>query len=374
MRGRSANTCSRRELKALTHCFGWMVNREPEMRAARMAPQVTFPSQSPILLRNVPSGNGIKQVDIPASLHLPAPGTGDGSAVVVLQGLGGPKDHRERAYGAFLAERGRVALVPNSFAGRNIRWRFDDIRALFLTETMMTADAFAALSYLAGRADVDPRKIFVIGFSYGGMISVLTAYRQVADLFLPDGPRFAGHVSYYGCSIPRLEDPRTTGSPVLMLMARRDRNVCLERTGQIAADLRTGGSPVRLEILDAYHQWDGNDEKKRHVLFNLRSCRMRIDRRNEVRDERTGLRMTGLASRTALIALSADPRGYTIQQHLPTQQETDRMLLTFIKRVGRGVGDGRTAPAPSSQAGVGKPPADRPDRRLPPDTSQVPLR
>lgn len=248
-----------------------------------------------------------------------------------MQGLGGPKDHRERAYGAFLAERGYIAVVPDSFAGRSIRWRFDDIRALFLTESMMLADAFAALRYLAGRPDVDPRRVFIIGFSYGGMISVLTAYRQLADLFLPGGPRFAGHVSYYGCSIPRLEDPRTTGSPVLMLLARRDRNVCPERSEQIAADLQIGGSPTHLETFDAYHQWDGDDVKARHVLFNLRRCRMHLDRRNEVFDECTGLRMRGMVSRAVLIAMSVDPKGYTIQQDLETQRVSDRLLLSLLR-------------------------------------------
>lgn len=308
-----------------------MVNREYETNVAVMAPRVTFPSWNPGLLRDMSSNSGLGTVEVPASLHLPAPGARNGFAVVVMQGLGGPKDHREGAYGAFLAEKGYVALVPNSFAGRNITWRFDDIRALFLTESMMLADAFAALLYLAARSDVDPRRIFIIGFSYGGMISVLAAYRQLAELFLPGGPRFAGHVSYYGCSIPRLEDSRTTGSPVLMLLARRDRNVCLERSKQIAADLRAGGSPTRLEIFDAHHQWDGNDVEERHVLFNLGRCRMHIDRRNEVFDERTGLRMKGMASRAALIAISADPSGYTIQRDLPTQQESDRLLLSFMR-------------------------------------------
>ncbi|HEV2126775.1 MAG TPA: dienelactone hydrolase family protein, partial [Chloroflexota bacterium] len=139
--------------------------------------------------------------------------------------LGGPTVDRERAYGALLAQHGYTALVPNSFLARGIRSESDTIRALYLTEAMMLADAFAALAYLARRPDVDPKRVFVVGFSYGGMIALLTAYQQLAELLLPGGPRFAGHVSYYGCSIPRLEDSRTTARPVLMLLAGSDRNV-----------------------------------------------------------------------------------------------------------------------------------------------------
>ena len=46
---------------------------------------------------------------------------------------------------------------------------------------MMTADAFGCLKYLRAQPFVDPDHIFIIGFSYGGMASVFSAYAQVAD-------------------------------------------------------------------------------------------------------------------------------------------------------------------------------------------------
>jgi len=70
---------------------------------------------------------------------------------------------------------------------------------------------------LAGRDDVDEKQISNIGFSYGGMICILTAYEQLRRMFVRSDDRFAAHVSYYGPTVPRLEDYRTTGAPVAIL-------------------------------------------------------------------------------------------------------------------------------------------------------------
>src|SRR5690606_39270740 len=106
-------------------------------------------------------------------------------------------------------------------------------RALAVTEAQMLADAFAALHFLASHPRVDPQRIGIVGFSYGGMTSVLSAYVQLQELFSSAmGDRalpFAAHASYYGCSVPRLDDPRTTGKPAMILLGEKDRNVSVER-------------------------------------------------------------------------------------------------------------------------------------------------
>jgi dienelactone hydrolase len=42
-------------------------------------------------------------------------------------------------------------------------------QVLNITETMFAADAYAALAYLATRPEVDPHRVALAGFSYGGM-------------------------------------------------------------------------------------------------------------------------------------------------------------------------------------------------------------
>jgi dienelactone hydrolase len=294
--------------------------------------KITLKGLDPLLLHDVLEPEALTTADLQAELYLPdASGGGSHPAVVVLDGLGGPKGSRERDYGRRLAAEGYVAIVLDSFATRGVGESGDLKRAIAVSEAMMLADAFAALDHLATRPDVDRSRIALMGFSYGGMISVLASYEQIARLFLPHGPRFRTHLSYYGCSIPRLDDPATTGAPVTLLLGEYDRNVSIPRSEAIAGDLRLGGSPVEMRVFErVYHQWDGSDETKRFFPFNLRRLRFRVGRDAEVRDERTGLRITGRASRVGLIALWTDPTGYSMLRDEEIAKRTDEILLAAL--------------------------------------------
>ena len=271
-----------------------------------MIQHVTFPTSSPFVLRDaVESGSGQRMIEGRGFLHEPA--VSDAAqrlpAVVVLEGLGGLKARRECSYGAQLAEWGYIALVVDSFGARGAAEDSHNKRALNITESMMIADAFGALRFLADHPRVDPARIAVVGFSYGGMISTVVAHRQVNELFAADGPRFAGHVSYYGCSVPRFDRVETTGAPVLMLLGELDRNVAVPRSRDIAADLRRGGSPVAIRVYPGvYHQWDGPDRELRHIKYSLIKMRLRVRPDFTIRDERTGLIMRGPISRRLILA------------------------------------------------------------------------
>jgi dienelactone hydrolase len=252
-------------------------------------------------------------------------------AVVVPEGLGGLIDDREFRYGRFLAANGYAVLVVDSFTPRGAAPLSHPRRALAVTESMMLADAFGALRYLGSHPLVDPDRIHIFGFSYGGMISVLSAYENIRRVYMGDnGLAFAGHVSYYGCSVARVEAPQATGAPVLMMLAGLDKNVSMKRTQQIADDLRHGGSPVELVVFEnIYHQWDGRDETVRYVPFNLSRCRMRLGADYKVRDERTGIAVRGRISR-ALVIASSVWSGYEILRDVETRKRSDKMLLSFF--------------------------------------------
>jgi dienelactone hydrolase len=289
-------------------------------------------SLNPTTLRELP---GAKPIDVPAQLTLPPTSLEQPApAVVVAEGLGGLKQARECAYGKRLAELGYATLVPDSFGARGFGKMPHTWRALGVTEAQMLADAFASLTFLAQHPAVDTTRIGIIGFSYGGMTSILTAYRQVQQHYMKTfggGFRFAAHASYYGCSVPRLEDPTTTGRPVTIFLGACDRNVSVERTRVIAEDLHQGGSPVNLHVFPGiYHQWDGDDEKKRFVRFALGKVRMRLTRENRLIDEKTGLEVTGRLRRGLAIGLSVSVKGYHIQHSAETVERSDSLLREFL--------------------------------------------
>ena len=75
----------------------------------------------------------------------------------------------EPKYGPQLATMGMAVLLIETYdSRRDLATGFIE-RVLNITETMFVADAYAALTYLAARPEIDPRRVVLVGFSYGGM-------------------------------------------------------------------------------------------------------------------------------------------------------------------------------------------------------------
>jgi dienelactone hydrolase len=257
---------------------------------------VSFPSSSPFTPFEAARRPGEPPTAATGLLVLPkgATATRTAPAAVLLHGSAGVLWAREVTYARQLAELGVAALVVDSFAARRERATGFIERLLEVTETMMVADAYGALRYLAGRPEIDTRRVALIGFSYGAMATVFAAYRQVAELFAPDGLRFAGHVAFYGPCIARFVDARATGAPVLMLWGTEDAIIDARRCGEIADDLRGGGATVEtIAYAGAYHQWDGSAAGPRRIGRSLASCSFTVEADGLVRDTYSTLPMNG---------------------------------------------------------------------------------
>lgn len=309
--------------------------------------RVRFTSSSPYLLEDVGQE---RPEEVSGYLYRPQEIAEPAPAVVVVQGLGGPKAEREHLYGEKLAQAGYVALVVDSFGPRGFGDASDKRKALQVTTWALLADAFAALRYLADRPDVRRDAISIIGFSWGGMTAMVSVFDQIRRTFVGDDPiGFAAHASYYGCSIPRLEDPATTGAPVLVLVGEQDANVSIERTRRICDDMRRGGSAVTLEVLDVPHQWDGSDIETRHVTGSLADIHITIGRDNVMRLDDGGA-IRGVVSRIWGLLSRLRWRGYFIRRDAEAHRKTDRMLLDFLASASRRKGG---APQPDGPVAAG---------------------
>jgi dienelactone hydrolase len=267
---------------------------------------VTWPSSSPFTPEHIGAGPednppmpALGRLYLPPGNHRPR----SVPAVVLLHGSSGVLSVRELTYAAQLASMGVAALVVDSFGSRRERGTEFLERVLNITETMMLADAYSGLAFLAARPEIDPDRVVLTGFSYGAMATMYALYAQVADRLASNGPRFAGHVAFYGPCIARFEDSRTTGAPLLMLLGADDALTDQRRCAEIADDLRTGGSKVETVVYpDAVHQWDGAFGW-REIGRNLRHCSLRVERDGTIRDLRTLLAMTGPTSRKIILGL-----------------------------------------------------------------------
>lgn len=297
---------------------------------------VSFPSRSPFTLADAGDperspetlavGTFFKPAGISAARSVPA--------VIMLHGSGGVLGARELTYGRQFAAMGIAALVVDAFAARRERGMGFTDRLLNITETMMMADAYAGLHWLAARPEIDPRRIAVIGFSYGGMASLYATYEHVASALAPSGLRFAGHAAFYPPCIAQFENGRTTGRPVLILMGSEDELVSHARCEAAAEDLRAGGSEAQVIVPQgAYHQWDGGWPGPRRIGRTLDGCRLRVEADGTVRDRNTWLPMVDSFTRKIILGLCSDPAGYLIGRDDAVRARSNADLGRFLANV-----------------------------------------
>jgi dienelactone hydrolase len=306
---------------------------------------VSWPSKSPFVPQDIGAGVEATATTAVGRLYLPSGPHPARSvpAVVLLHGPGGVLSTRELTYGPQLAKMGVAALVVDVFGARRDRGTEFIERLLNITETMMVADAYSGLRFLAGRPEIDPHRVVLIGFSYGAMATTFAVYAQIADALAPPRLRFAGHVAFYGPCIARFSDSRTTGAPLLMLIGGSDEIVDQTRCEEVAADLRAGGSRVQTIVYaGAVHQWDGGFER-RPIGRNLSGCRLRIEQDGTVRDLRTGLIMTGPFRRKLILGLCTLFAGpYPIARDDRIRELSNADLGRFLSEIFSGAAHQRT--------------------------------
>ncbi len=293
--------------------------------------QVTLHSSDPFTPADI---GRAKPRDVTAQLFLPTIAPGDHApAVVLLHGSAGNAYERGERYGPALASMGIAVLMVDTYASRPDLGESYIARVLHITETMFDADAYAGLRYLASRPDIDPHRVVLAGFSYGGMAATYAMYAQMADRFMPPGLRFAGHVAFYAPCIARFRDSRTTGAPLLMLYGQSDELMRASRCEQIADDLRAGGSAVQIiSYPGAVHQWDG-PMAPRTIGRHLADCSFMVNRDGTVEDENTLLPMDGPFMRKVSLALCTGSRPYPIGRNAAVAVESNRDFAAFLARV-----------------------------------------
>ncbi|MES2718143.1 MAG: dienelactone hydrolase family protein [Pseudomonadota bacterium] len=180
---------------------------------------IQFPS--PNIATNPPSLLTIKG-------KLSYPGAADGKqrclgahklpAVLILHGSSGV-DSRGDFYQQALNAAGFITLQIDMWEARGVTSLTNRPAAPIFTYP----DAYSALAFLAGLPEVDAERVGVLGFSWGGVISLASAERLYTGMF-GGGRKFAAHVAHYpvcyganNTTIPALQPPSRTGTQLLQL-------------------------------------------------------------------------------------------------------------------------------------------------------------
>jgi len=197
-------------------------------------------------------------IDISAQYRLPRNLTAKAPAVVILHSSSGV-DSTGVFYAKALNKKGIATLEVDLWGGRDLLGGSEG-RPSSPQETLN--DAFSALDFLAARDEIDSNKIGVLGFSWGGVLSLLTSTNQYASLSL-SGNRFAGHVAHYPVcwaynAVPGFEFSDLTGSPVLIQTGELDDYDLPDTCSSLVNSLNEEDhSLVTLKTYkNAYHAWD----------------------------------------------------------------------------------------------------------------------
>ena len=177
-------------------------------------------------------------------------------AVVIVHTLAGYQNSNEGWHADEFRKAGFATLTFDSFASRGISPATEG-RADLALFASGAADAYAALRFLVAHPKIDPARIAIVGFSFGGEVAHLTALRQFQAALAPNN-RFAAHLSYYPAGIHAAGAEAYTGAPVLLLLGAKDDNLPIAKVqGLIDYGKRAAPSfPVEMRVYpEGVHAW-----------------------------------------------------------------------------------------------------------------------
>lgn len=126
-------------------------------------------------------------VTVWGELSLPDRGAEKLPAVVVIHSSGGFEDRTRAPYVAALNSAGFATLELELFSrGQRPRSTRENL-----------PHTYGALIYLARHPRIDPARIGVMGFSWGGALSLLTASSELTQAYTGGKYRFAAHLPLY---------------------------------------------------------------------------------------------------------------------------------------------------------------------------------
>lgn len=186
--------------------------------------EVIDPNVPIISYVNFPSLDATRPLIVSGQLRVPNLTTPEKlPAVVIVHGSAGV-DSRGSFYAQALNEAGIATLEIDMWAPRG--W-FGGVsgRPRGVPETL--PDAYGALKFLASVPRINAEKIGIMGFSWGGVVTMLTATQAYTNLYMGSTLKFAAHLAHYPVCwvynrVPGYGFNSFTGFPVLIQAGELD--------------------------------------------------------------------------------------------------------------------------------------------------------
>lgn len=244
---------------AVSLTFGQMTTDRLEANA-RSAKDLVFPAQE----------SDITSAKTPVMAIYKPPGAGPFPSVLLVPPCSGLRTSKPRwenlsilAWARYAVDRGYVALVIDNFEQRNAESVCaGPSNGLNLFRGVL--DAHQAADYLRKLPYADKSRVFLAGFSWGGMISLLASSDLWSKTYGGGNHFVAAAALYPRCkpATPPGEAPfeiinKDIQNPVLVLVGQKDVDQPASECESRVLPLTSGGVPISIQSLpDATHCWD----------------------------------------------------------------------------------------------------------------------
>ena len=211
-------------------------------------------------------------------LYLPKNTSTKVPAMIVMHGIGGlyTVDGKKRTYweyAEFLAENGIAALIVDSHGARGVGVT-SQLGSTEVSVYTFVADAFSGADMLRTHPAIDSDRIGIMGFSKGGMTTLLATDKRFVQALTVSGKPFKAHMPIYpGCqNFP--ENIKASGAPVHMLLGEKDNFTGTSGCYEIEGKLKAAGTSVSVTSYPgAYHSWDESFRPFKSDDISSEDCR-----------------------------------------------------------------------------------------------------
>lgn len=204
----------------------------------------------------VPVEQGGRTLQLAAQLFKPATTTGSVPAVAIFHGCGGPGQNTARMAG-LLASWGYAALVVDSFSARGLKDVCGRNWPSQADAEARAGDIDAALAWLGKQPGIDPHRLAVMGYSYGGGVAMLRALTaQPRDGAV--SPARAVVLVYPDCALADSLGPSLrVRQPTLFAMGALDDWTPVSQCKAVIDRIALGQHLVEMKIYEgAHHSFD----------------------------------------------------------------------------------------------------------------------
>jgi len=167
--------------------------------------------------------------------------------VVLIQEWWGIEPHiRDLAHK--LAAEGLVVAVPDLFHGKVVTEPDEAQKMVMMIAGNIdkaVREIIGALETVKAMPNVEPKKLGLMGFCVGGMLTLVVASRY---------PDLGAVVAFYpGGYDPKPEDVAKINAPVLAFYGRRDPSIPMEQVDKIEKMFKAAGKDYTAKVYDAGH-------------------------------------------------------------------------------------------------------------------------